>query len=393
MNNEKMKGKLVSRPKIDVRHFGDNREYGMAIGSELMPQIVMARQSMTTYETFVRACPWWMPFSFYEYMARRKARTLLQPGITKKFPQMADRIDGIAEGANTTVDFLYLFHALESLTVGSSDVYQPAMAGCSAVAIKDERTNEAVIAHNFDLVELASELLVVREHGGTDRFRTLGFTLAPMAGIINGINEAGLAISYNYVPSTDVRFADPPLSFAIEEALSKCATIRQAIKLLCRAPRAAGALLMLADAKGHAASLELSSRHRKVRKTSPGQRAIFHTNAYQSNRMRRYELPRTAIYTNQAPQPLRNVRVFQSAEQRDQRLSQFLHSASIPRTMDELELIMSDHGPDGIASADTICMHGDYWSTLSSVRLFPRQRRMRISYGPACHADFVDLSL
>jgi hypothetical protein len=54
---------------------------------------------------------------------------------------------------------------------------------------------------------------------------------------------------------------------------------------------------------------------------------------------------------------------------------------------------MGDHGANGIPSADTLCMHSDYWHTTACVQLLPAQRRMRIAYAPACAAQYAEFAL
>jgi hypothetical protein len=350
----------------------------------------------------------------------------------------------------------------------------PAFAACTALAVTGTRSKsrQPILAHNFDLVESAGPLLSLRDCTVGGQYRYLGFSLAPMAGIIDGLNEHGLAISYNYAPTVDLQLGNPPVSFAIEHLLGHCKTVEEAIELASQLPRSGGALLMLADASGAIASLEISAQYQQAR-YSPNSEALFHSNAYQTSLMQQHELPRNSFYSPQAPAALRNRRVFQSAEARESRMGELL-SRYGAIDEDALSAIMSDHGcdtngrdincwaeeeaeqidshgngaadgggndksPRGNAynsvrgstseregdsrrlsidqpvagttdervtvspsaeadgqragSADSICMHGEYWSTMASVQLFPRERRLRISYGSPCRAKFGDFHL
>ena len=378
-------------PQLDARCMGDDREVGVALGTELQGKIGHAVHSITELETFRLHRPWWMPFAVYQYVAQRKARCSLEPRFSHCYPHLAERIVGMAQGSRTSVDFLYLFHAMESV---SNDIDSPALAGCTAIAARGKQTidQHALIGHNFDLVEMAAPMLSLRECSRQGKHRYLGFTLAPMAGVVDGINDAGLAISYDYAPATDVDLASPPVSFAVEEALSDCATVREAISRLAKSPRGGGALLMLADAQGDIASMELSANHHRVRRPKRRSDYVHHSNAYHTRGMRKRELPRTAVYSDSAPNGLRNTPVFQSAERRDERVSQLMKTAG-PLCPDTLADLMSDHDHGESGTADTICMHGSYWSTLASIQLMPNERRMRLSYGRACQAQFVDFQL
>lgn len=383
--------KHFEEPKIDVTCKGDDREYGVAIGSNLQPKIYRAQESIADFETFRLHQPWWMPFPVYQYVAQRRARWMLEPRISTVYPHLAERIIGIAQGAKTSVDFLYLFHAMESV---STDVSEPALAGCTAVAARGTRTQDRnpIVGHNFDLVDLASPLLALRESHRTGGLRYVGFTLAPMAGVVDGINEAGLAITYDYAPTTDLELDGPPISFGIDEALSTCTTVTQAVQRLAELPRGGGALLMLADASGDIAALELSANHSELRRPQSESDYLSHSNAYQTATMQRHELPRNSVYADTAPADLRDTPVFQSAERRDDRIQQLFESDLVV-SPDSLAALMSDHGREDCGNGDTICMHGSYWSTLASVQLMPVERRLRISYGPACEAEYQDFVL
>ena len=286
------------RPVLDVRCTGQPVEHGLAIGSSLQDRIAKAQSSIANFETFRAHRPWWMPFTVYRMLAERRARQSLEPNVATAFPAMVDRIRGIAEGAKTSVDFLYLFQAMESVSAPASAIKQPSpsLAGCTAVAATASRTSsgDPIVAHNFDLVGLAEPLLSARETQG-EQYRYLGFALAPMAGVVDGINEAGLAITYDYAPTTDLQPERPPISFAVEDALANCSTVSNAISRIEKLPRGGGAILMIADAEGDAASLEISANNCFVRR--PSNDAVHHSNAYQSAKMREFELPRDAIYT------------------------------------------------------------------------------------------------
>ena len=54
---------------------------------------------------------------------------------------------------------------------------------------------------------------------------------------------------------------------------------------------------------------------------------------------------------------------------------------------------MSDHGHDDQPSAETICMHSDYWHTTACLQFFPKQRKMRVAYDTACRARYEEFQL
>ena len=60
---------------------------------------------------------------------------------------------------------------------------------------------------------------------------------------------------------------------------------------------------------------------------------------------------------------------------------------------DQLQKILGDHGPSGAPSDDSLCMHGNYWTTTASLQWFPRQRKARVAYGSTCEAKYVEFQL
>ena len=149
---------------------------------------------------------------------------------------------------------------------------------------------------------------------------------------------------------------------------------------------------MLADASGDLAAVELSQQSGSIRMRSEETPFLTHTNQYQCPEMRSAELPSDVTYTPRAPEALRGKRVHASAERRCDRLRELMKGRS-DLQFEELETIMSDHGTDDQPSGSTICMHSGYFSTTACIRMMPVERRMRISYSPACAAEFVELSL
>jgi hypothetical protein len=64
-----------------------------------------------------------------------------------------------------------------------------------------------------------------------------------------------------------------------------------------------------------------------------------------------------------------------------------------PLGSEELAHILSDHGAERVGTADTICMHSEFWNTTATLQWFPRQRRVRVAYAPACGARYVEFGM
>jgi hypothetical protein len=120
----------------------------------------------------------------------------------------------------------------------------------------------------------------VRESRPARGHASLELTATALTGAIDGVNEKGLAITYSYAFATDAATEPVPLTMAISAALERCATTGEAIDFLSRHPRAAGALLQIADASGDVAGLELSNGRAAARRPAGGE-ALLHQRAPQ----------------------------------------------------------------------------------------------------------------
>jgi hypothetical protein len=294
------------------------------------------------------------------------------------------------------MNFLHLIHALEPML---SDVSRcsvvPAFGACSAVAIRGRRsaTGEPMIARNFDYLPVVQPLYTLRESRPATGMRSLDFTIAPFAGTVDGVNEKGLCITYDYAYSKDFSgTGTAPISVAISEALQRCATVAEAADWIGSRPRWGGGILMLADPTGDIASLELSNTRSQIRRPSGDADMLFHTNSFFTENMKGVEIAADACYTDRAPVPLRGRRVHESANVRDCRFKQLLGGRE-PLDSDRLAHIMADHETGGKPGDTSICKHSDYWNTTAAVQLFPVSRRMRVAFDSACRAQYKDFAL
>ncbi len=387
----------VVQPEVVVSCWGKPRSLGIMLGEGLREHIIAARQTLYGFDGFRCLQPWWLPYPAYLYWAEYQARNMLEQPVTLAYPELAEQITGMAEGAGVSINSLYLFQALESAMTGLDACcapIAPSFAACTAVAVRGTRTadHRPVIAHNFDNVEDVRPLYVLRERHGAGQYRSLEFTVAPLCGAIDGVNEKGLCITYDYGFTTSPGPPAPSVSMAISEALGRCGSVSEAISAISRWPRCGGALLMLADPSGDIAALELAGDRAHARRPQAEADWLFHSNAYHSAELKEVEAPAETYYSDAAPELLRGRRVMESPERRDARLGELL--VPVRRmTPDDLAHLMADHGPHDAPDDGTVCMHSDYWSTTACLQWFPADRKVRIAYGHACQAEYREFSL
>ncbi len=372
---------------------GSPFEMGLAQGTALREKIHAARTMLASLEAFRLAQPHWMPYRCYRWIAEQKARRWLASAFQQQPADMLQRLAGIAVGANVSLPAISLFSALDPL-ISSVSGCTACPGACSAVAVRSRRsaTGEPMIAHNFDFLPIVQPFYVVRESRPHSGLRAFEFTTAPFAGAVDGLNEAGLCITYDYAFATDVPTAPaPPISMAIASALQNCRTVGEAANWIASQPRWGGALLMLADADGDIASLELSSMRDHLRRPADGEDVLTHSNAFSSPSLRDVQIADDAVYTDRAPTPLRGRRFHQSSEERDRRFQQLLQRTPVFGP-EELGALMADHGPDNLPGDFTLCVHGSYWYTTACFQFFPRSRRMCVAYDTACRAQFQEVT-
>ena len=352
---------------------GGPYEMGRSQGIALRGKIHAAHSSAPAdLAAFRHQRPWWLPFPLYRRLAASRAGRLLVDPLKQYYPDFSQRLLGLADGAGLNPSVPYLFNALEPLLsyIGGSTACPGA---CSAVAVRGRRSarGEPMIGRNFDYIPLVQPFYTMRECRPKDGYRSVEFTVAPMVGTVDGMNERGLCITYDYAFTTDVDPASPiPISVLIGKTLQRCGTVTEAAAWIATSPRWGGGLLMLADAEGDLASLELSATLSHLWCAAPGEDFLFHTNRFSSPAMREVQIPDDAAYTKTAPMPLRGQRVHRSSEGRDRRYRELLASTPV---LDEdlLSAITADHGAGGVPSETTPCVHSSYWNTTACLQFFP----------------------
>ena len=373
---------------------GEPRDMGRQQGTALRSKILALRDDLAKLEPFRLRQPAWLPYGIYRWLAERQAARHVDGALQAGEPAVRERLDGITEGAEVSRGTICLFNAMEPFLSSVSGCITSGH-GCAAVAIRGTRSaaGEPVIARNFDYLPLIQPYYVVRESRPVHGLRSLDFTTAPLAGAVDGMNEAGLCIVYDYAFALDKPASPAPsISMVISGALERCRTVTEAAAYVDAHPRWGAALLMMADAGGDIASLELSSTRSQLRRPPPGEDCCFHTNRFQTAQMQGVQVPADAVLDHRAPVALRGLRVHESADRRDERFRQLLAGGK-PLGLTDLATLMADHGPDGRPSMFTPCVHSDFWNTTSCEQWLPRSRRLRIAFDRACQARYQEFGL
>lgn len=373
---------------------GTPYEMGRMQGQAIADKVVGCRDALRTLEPFRLLQPGWMPYSLFLRTAARKAEKSLSRAVEEGSPAAHARLLGIADGSGVPARELWLVQTLEALLGSVEGATSSVPLGACSTVWFDESSSpagEPLIWHNFDYVRMIGPYLTVRESRPIDGHRSIEFTAAPLCGALDGVNEKGLAVTYNYGMSTEPARPDPTISMRISETLAQAATVGEAVEYLQDCTRWGAGLLMVADASGNACSLELTSSRNGVRRP-PDDRPLVHTNKYHLEQTIESEVGEQVAFDARAPRSLRGERVLDSPMAREERLQELL--AQVGRLdLGGLQTIMSDHGGGESGSLNTICMHSDYLQTSACIQCLPRSRTLRVSVGPACRAAFKEYSL
>lgn len=374
---------------------GGAYEMGLMQGHALAKKIHGVRHCLLEMEALRLEKPWWLPFPLFLRLGETRITRGLAPALRQQNPGMFERLEGMAAGAKITLHSLCLMNALEALLASvAGRTVAPPMAACSSVAVRGARSisGQPIIARNFDYLPLVQPYQTLRECRPKQGYRSLQFLVAPQAGAVDGVNEKGLAITLDYAFATDAGVPAPLITMAIADALANCASVTEALHFIAGRPRWGAGMLMLADASGDIASLELTNTRAAHRRPATGEDSLVITNVCQCEATRAVQVPPRDVYGQNVPRSLRGQPVLQCHAERACRIQSLLERQDRVGP-DELAAIMADHGPDGILSGSSPCVHADYFRTTACLQWFPADRKVRVAFSNPCVADYAEFGL
>ena len=383
------------RPTVECRCAGEPHSMGIEQGRALRQKIGDVRRSLRDLEALRCEQPRWLPYPLFLRLAEARSAQALLPALQRHSPATLARLQGIATGAGLPLRSLCLMNALEAFLSSVQGKTVPGPLGaCSSVAVRGSfsQGGEPMVAKNFDYIPLVQPFFILRECRPRNGFRSLEFTVAPLAGAADGVNEKGLCITLDYAFATDAGSPAPLITMVISEALAKCASVSEAADFIVRQPRWGAGMLMLADASGDLASVELTNTRSAIRRPAAGQDWLLFTNVCRCEETCAVQVPAAAVFSERVPRALRGRPVLRWHEDRACRLEELV-LAQKPIGPDRLAAIMADHGPSGTPDGASPCVHTDYWRTTASLQWFPARRSVRASYTTACEADYVEFAL
>ncbi|HEY1191827.1 MAG TPA: C45 family peptidase [Gemmata sp.] len=224
--------------------------------------IANAPNIMKLHEQFLADSGQTATYRFIEAMSRK-----LKPNFP---PHVAAELEAAAKTAGRSEGLLLFANTIADLTSG---------LGCSTIIVEKERstTGGPLFARNFDWLPTKGitehTLVVVYKGAGKRAFAAV--TVAPIEGVISGMNDAGLCLTINEISLKKSRdkakfnWEGTPLLLSFRRVLEECATVAEAEKLLRGMARTSSCCLTICDKSGGAV-FEVTPDNLEVRKHENG---------------------------------------------------------------------------------------------------------------------------
>ena len=345
----------IEKPVFSGTHYDMGFQQGKQYGQSIREGIKTLLES----EVIKENKPKLLPQQLFFAIAKRRAKKLLDKDILEHLPKQADRLRGVADGASLDFPSILFIQLTEFLV------------GCTSIAVTSKILSNAepVLAKNFDYLTFTEPFNLTCESNPKEGYRTITCKFMPLSGTFDGINEHGLAETYNLAFSTDKPEVYVPTSLMLQEMLETCRSTQEAVNFILKAKRGGhDALITLVDPTDDIKTVEISSNHAVVRELTG--KYVLNTNHYLSKEMREIARP-----------PYENSML---------RLSRAEELVSSKKRIDEtaIRAILSDHGAQKTPSRNTICKHDPKASTVRSCIFYPKTKTVNILYGHPCQNQY-----
>jgi len=189
---------------------GSDYEIGFQQGQSNREAIHKGIEEVFSLDLVNQSKPKLLPKSLFVMLAKRRADKLLRKDMFNLYPKHAERIRGIAEGAKIDVSSLLFIQMLE-LVIG----------GCTSLGFLPSATStgETILAKNFDYASFCEPYNFVCETQPGKGYKAMCCRFISLSGALDGMNEHGLAMTYNLARSIDKPECHVPTSVILQEML------------------------------------------------------------------------------------------------------------------------------------------------------------------------------
>lgn len=348
---------------VDVA--GDHYTIGIQIGETCGPKI---RQMLASYRDLITTS--------YDRLKLNWDKAILQarkyqPFVAEHTPQYLREIEGMAKGAEVSLEDLMVLNCMEGI------VNDALHLKCTSIAVGGEWTGNGhvLIGHNEDWSpEDESTVYIVRARPENEP----AFIALTYGGLLPniGFNEFGIAQCCDSVYPNDSRLGVPRIFVA--RAVLACRTLSEALSAAVMGKRSAGYNHLIAHASGELYNIEVSAKQFATRYAEKG--LIAHTNHYLDYRLQMIE---------QQPELLLRSHV------RLNRAERLLRTLS-PHSPSTFHSILSDH----VNHPNSICCHAvdipvpiERSKTIASIMINLTDQWMDVTPGSPCTNSYQRFSL
>ena len=296
----------------------------------------------------------------------------LLPESRTQAPDLVTEVEAIAEGANLPFEHLWFLNCFDE--AGGYLLYKgiSGARACTTFAATGHSTTDGstILGQTWDIAEWFDSVLL-RIAPSDDELGALVYTHPGVVGGM-GINETGLALVWNSMQPRDAS-TGVPVPFLVRMALRQ-PKLTDAIPAVLRPIRAIGFNFILATADG-AANVEASARGRHVTYISGH---FAHANHYEAPEL--LDLEGNENYEG-------------SSFVRSGRMKQLLDESVGHVDVETCQRFLRDHAH----FPASICAHPDppaaSHHTQAAMIFVPAEKRMLLTEGPPCNAEFVERRL
>lgn len=278
-------------------------------------------------------------------------------------PHLGEEIRGVAEGAGIDEREAFSIQVrMELLFAGSPP------PSCTTFAFTGQRTTtgETIVGQNVDLDAEVEKFGVILKAKPDDGPAVMMYTSPGLVSYV-GLNDAGLAVHGNLLVSDGWRAGFP--RYLITRLMLAESSVDLALAAGLRPPRASSRNMILGDAQGDIANVELTVDDARIMRSSEG--SLLHTNHYIDP-----EFSGKDAY------------IPESSCHRHERISALVGKAEGPVSVEDLKSFFRDH--DGFPGS--ICAHvtGTGTSkTVASLISEPASGRLHATWGSPCEQEYA----
>ncbi len=370
----------MSNKKNLISLEGTYYEAGFQQGKANKENLWEMNNLLPQFEDFISQKPEDMSLSDFIEFAKMKATNRLKSLYQKYTPNCWEYNLGIAKGAELPIENLLLLQNIEiSIPQVEYIIYEneefptlhtTGLEGACTTSLTIPECSETggiLMTKNFGYPFITLFIHFGKRLSIEGKHKMLSFSLSPLIGTPHGINEEGLAISYNYAYPQDGPLEGLPISTLVQEALLNFTTVKQTIDYFKKMPIGNGALVTVGDAEGHSICMEVCFKAIGTRTAEDGR--IIVANDLLSPEGKLIDKPYNARFTNKAHPGLRDKLMNESSKHRHDRMD-YLYCRALNKgkiTLNDLHGFITDHGPTGYGSNNTICRHGPAANTTTAI--------------------------